>query len=78
MLTEEIITHFKGVVGSNGRYMAKCPCHIDNNPSLSINAKNGITLIHCFAGCEAKWILTKVGLTFEDLRDVRTKEIKKY
>ena len=42
----------------------------------TINAKNGITLIHCFAGCEAKWILTKVGLTFEDLRDVRTKEIK--
>ena len=76
MLTEEIITHLKGVIGKNGRYMAKCPCHMDNNPSLCITAKNGITLIHCFAGCEAKCILTKVGLTFDDLRDVRNKEIK--
>ena len=76
MLTEEVLRHFKGVVGSNGSFMAKCPCHLDNNPSLSITAKDGITLIHCFAGCEAKCILAKVGLTFEDLRDSRNKEVK--
>lgn len=76
MLTEEVLQHFKGVVGSNGRYMAKCPCHIDRNPSLAITAKDGITLIHCFAGCEAIRILATVGLTLEDLRDSRNKEAK--
>lgn len=50
MITPEILTRFKGVTGSYGHYMAKCPCHKDNKASLSITAKKGVTLIHCFAG----------------------------
>lgn len=69
MLTPEILTRFKGVTGSYGHYMAKCPCHKDNKASLSITAKKGVTLIHCFAGCWAGDILEKVGLTFDDLWD---------
>ena len=76
MLTEEVLQNLKEVVGSNGRYMAKCPCHMDSRPSLAITAKDGITLIYCFAGCEAIRILAAVGLTFEDLRDSRNKEAK--
>lgn len=69
MQTEQILPYFKGVRGREGKYMALCPAHEDHNPSLSISAKDGITLIHCFAGCNPKEILDAVGLTFEDLRD---------
>jgi len=69
MQTHEILRYFDNVSGECGSYMATCPCHNDRSPSLSITAKDGITLIHCFAGCEAKDIVKAVGLTFDDLRD---------
>lgn len=69
MLTEKILSHFDGVRGGNGRYMALCPAHKDNNPSLSITEADGIILIHCFAGCRAVDVLKAVGLTFKDLRN---------
>ena len=68
----EVLKYFDNVKGENGNYMGKCPCHDDNVASLSITAKDGITLIHCFAGCRAKDIVEKVGLTFDDLRDKRS------
>lgn len=37
--------------GNNG-WMAKCPFHEDDKPSLSINIKDGIILFHCF-GCNS-------------------------
>jgi hypothetical protein len=34
-------------------WMARCPAHADQNPSLSIAAgRNGTVLVHCFGGCE--------------------------
>ncbi len=36
----------------SGGWIARCPFHDDNNPSLSINQKDGIWLWHCF-GCGA-------------------------
>lgn len=71
MLTREVITYFDGVIGRNGKYMVRCPCHDDHKQSLSITAADGVTLIHCFAGCDAEKILTAVGLTFKDLYDER-------
>lgn len=69
MKTYEVLSYFDNVIDrGNGQYMARCPCHDDSRPSLSITEKDGITLIHCFAGCEAKDILDYVGLTFKDLR----------
>jgi hypothetical protein len=33
-------------------WIARCPCHIDNTPSLSIGeGDDGKALLHCFAGC---------------------------
>jgi hypothetical protein len=32
-------------------WMARCPAHRDNNPSLSLRDANGKILVHCFAGC---------------------------
>lgn len=32
-------------------WMARCVCHDDRNPSMSIRSEGGRTLIHCHAGC---------------------------
>ncbi|MDE2096372.1 MAG: toprim domain-containing protein [Patescibacteria group bacterium] len=30
---------------------ARCPAHTDTTPSFSVSERNGIVLVHCFAGC---------------------------
>src|SRR5712692_2830061 len=36
---------------SGSCWMAKCPAHDDNNPSLSIREVDGKVLLYCHAGC---------------------------
>lgn len=50
-----------------GYYMARCPAHPDKRPSLSIRDQDGKVRLHCFVGCEAKAIISALGLTFRDL-----------
>jgi putative DNA primase/helicase len=52
---------------SSGGWMACCVVHDDSSPSVSITEKNGTILIHCFAGCSTRDILSTLGLTFRDL-----------
>ncbi len=52
-----VATHFDGVKWqSDDSFMARCPCHNDNDPSLkiSLNKQNGKTWVngYCFAGCD--------------------------
>lgn len=50
------------------RWIACCPAHADNRPSLSIRElSDGRILLHCWTGCSAESILDSVGLTFDDL-----------
>ena len=58
MKIEDILSRFEGVEQqSPDSWMARCPAHGDNNPSLSITRKpDGKVLMHCFTGC------TKVAL----------------
>ena len=52
----------------DSKWMARCPSHEDNGPSLSIEeTADGTLLIHCFAGCSADEILGSVDLTLADL-----------
>ncbi len=52
----------------SGKYIAKCPAHLDKSPSLSITeTTEGKVLIHCFAGCDSLDVLEAVGLSFNDL-----------
>lgn len=54
--------------GSNGRYMACCPAHDDQSPSLVISeADDGKILLHCYAGCTAQEVVYSLGLTLKDL-----------
>jgi hypothetical protein len=51
-----------------GRWLARCSAHADKSPSLTIReTDHGMTLIHCFAGCEPDEVLAAVGLTMSDL-----------
>jgi putative DNA primase/helicase len=38
-------------------WMAKCPAHDDNNPSLSIREVDGKVLLHCHAGCGQRAVI---------------------
>lgn len=51
------------------RVQAKCPCHDDENASLTISHKGDKTFLYCHAGCETKDILESVGLKMSDLFD---------
>lgn len=50
------------------KWMAKCPSHQDNSPSLGIReGQDGRILLHCFAGCPLTSILRAISLRASDL-----------
>ncbi len=64
---------------SPNQYMACCPAHDDNNPSLGVKFDNGKILLNCFAGCSLDDILNSLDLTKSDLyydTDITKSEIK--
>ena len=51
-----------------GRWLAACPAHADEHPSLAIRETlDGTVLLHCFTGCSVDAILDAVDLEFVDL-----------
>lgn len=74
-----ILSCFKGVKQCDKGYMALCPAHNDNHPSLSIGLSEDKQkiLIHCFAGCSTEDILKKVGLSMSDLYEYKTESVQK-
>jgi len=49
-------------------YLAKCPVHEDQNPSLKIDqGDDGRVLLHCHAGCSVEAITTAIGVRMRDL-----------
>jgi hypothetical protein len=53
-----------------GRWMARCPAHLDRTPSLSIReTDHGLVLLHDFGGCEIGDVLAALGLELRDLFD---------
>jgi hypothetical protein len=50
------------------QWMACCPAHDDNHPSLSIrDAGNGKILVNCLAGCGSLDVIGALGLDYSDL-----------
>ena len=78
MKIEDILSRFEGVEQqSPDSWMARCPAHGDNNPSLSITRKpDGKVLMHCFTGCTVEEICAAVGLKLSDLMPERAKAEK--
>lgn len=55
------------------RWIACCPAHDDNTPSLSLReTEDGTVLIKCWAGCGAADVVAAVGLELSDLFPERT------
>src|SRR5262245_31895900 len=49
-------------------WIARCPAHDDEQPSLSIaSGAGGRVLLHCHANCEPPAIVAALGLTMADL-----------
>ena len=64
----DFLSRFEGVRKSGSGWIAKCPVHGDDNPSLSIaRGEDGRWLLHCHAGCSVESIVAAVGLTMRDL-----------
>lgn len=64
----EFLGRFDGVEASAGGWIAKCPAHGDDNPSLSIaRGEDGRWLVHCHAGCSAEAVVAAAGLRMADL-----------
>jgi hypothetical protein len=62
------------------QYIARCPCHEDSDPSLSIGqpTPGGAVLINCHAACATQQIVERRGLTMADLFPPRpTRETKR-
>ena len=78
MKIEDILSRFEGVEQQGpDSWMARCPAHGDNNPSLSITRKpDGKVLMHCFTGCTVEEICAAVGLKLSDLMPERAKAEK--
>ena len=51
-----------------GQWMARCPAHADDRPSLAVALRGNVILLKCFGGCKTEDVLKSLGLTFPDLR----------
>ena len=59
--------HLNKVRKSKSGWMACCPNHEDNSPSLSIKQGTDCILIHCFAGCDSVGVMGSIGLSLANL-----------
>jgi hypothetical protein len=69
---EQVLERVEGKVRHNGYYMALCPAHDDQEPSLSVKeAEDGRVLLKCFAGCAVENIVAALGVEMADLFERR-------
>ena len=65
---ELVLSRLPGAKVCSGGWMAKCPAHSDEHPSLSISeGADGTVLLCCHAGCENKDVVPAMGLRMSDL-----------
>lgn len=70
----DFLSRFDGVQQSGGGWVARCPAHGDDNPSLSIaRGEDGRWLVHCHAGCSAEAVVESIGLKMCDLMPANEK-----
>ena len=70
----DFLSRFEGVQQLGGGWVAKCPAHGDDNPSLSIaRGEDGRWLVYCHAGCSAEAVVESIGLKMCDLMPANEK-----
>lgn len=50
-------------------FMAQCPAHPDNNPSLGVDDRGDRIMVRCYAGCHTDDVVRALGLELSDLFD---------
>lgn len=63
MNIDEILSRFEGVQSRGARFIALCPAHPDQHPSLSIGEGYRGLLIKCWSGCTIAEICRAIGIT---------------
>ena len=68
-VAERLLARLDGVRQRRpGQWMAKCPAHDDQRPSLLIEAcEDDRVLLYCYASCGAADIVAAIGLSLADL-----------
>lgn len=68
MSIDELLSRLEKVRRQGQGFVACCPAHEDNSPSLRVTeGEDGRILIHCFAGCGAADVMGSLGLQLTDL-----------
>lgn len=68
MTVHEILARLERVSKTHSGWMARCPAHEDDRPSLSVAAaEGGRVLLRCFAGCDLAAILGALQIEVRDL-----------
>lgn len=66
MTFDDLVRRFDATPSGAG-YMARCPVHEDDKPSVSISRQGDKILIKCHAGCETEDVVRAKNLTMKDL-----------
>jgi hypothetical protein len=64
---DKVLSRLEDVRRAGKAWKARCPAHMDVNPSLSISEKNGKILVNCLAGCPIERVREAAGLDWKDL-----------
>lgn len=67
MEIEDILSQLDKVKKCGNGYIACCPAHDDNRPSLSVKEDDGKILLYCHAGCEIEEICEALDISVRDL-----------
>jgi hypothetical protein len=61
MTAEQTARAFGGAARNGRGWVARCCCHEDRRPSLSLcDGDNGELIVHCFANCDYRDILVEL------------------
>lgn len=70
---QDVLKLLQGVIRYDARYKARCPAHMDQNPSLSVGeGDDGRVLLYCHAGCKFTDVCDSLGLEPSQLLPSRT------
>ena len=67
MSLDTILPHLRKVKKTGTGYLACCPAHDDKSPSMTMTERDGVVLIHCFAGCSIDEIMGAIGVDASEL-----------
>lgn len=64
---EAFLARLERVRQSGSGFLAQCPAHEDNDPSLSVSMGQRGVVFHCFAGCNPDDVIAKAGAKWSEL-----------